>query len=120
VLALSDEALARLVIGATRVPDARAGWLRRIAQRVDPPTYPPWRQRQLNGAAIYWLTGRLTESRSPRSCLRRARDRDRQRERKRDLINVRFGPLCGLTADIPEGREVPLADVLVPEGIPSV
>jgi roadblock/LC7 domain-containing protein len=29
----------------------------------------------------------------------------------RDLINVRFGPLCGLTADIPERREVPRSDI---------
>jgi hypothetical protein len=28
----------------------------------------------------------------------------------RDLINVRFGPLCGLTADIPERREVPRSE----------
>jgi len=27
-----------------------------------------------------------------------------------DLINARFGPICGLKSDIPEIREVPLAD----------
>ena len=38
MLALTDAALARLCIGATRVDPRRRGrWLRQIAERVDPP-----------------------------------------------------------------------------------
>jgi hypothetical protein len=40
MLALSDSALARLCIGATRVRRERRGqWLRKIAERVDPPSH---------------------------------------------------------------------------------
>jgi hypothetical protein len=61
MLALSDEALARLVIGASRVPvHARDRWLQRLAQKLDPPPRPftrqaRWRQRQRNGSAVYKL-----------------------------------------------------------------
>jgi hypothetical protein len=64
MLALSDQALARICIGATRLrSNARARWLRDIAHKFDPPAKPKtrqgrWRQRQRNGSAIYWLTGR--------------------------------------------------------------
>ena len=67
MLALSDEALARLAIGATRIPTSSRGrWLHELARRLDPPAKPKtrqgrWRQRQRNGGAIYRLTGRLTE-----------------------------------------------------------
>jgi hypothetical protein len=38
MLALSDEALARLAIGASRVaPNARGRWLQRLARKLDPP-----------------------------------------------------------------------------------
>jgi hypothetical protein len=61
MLALSDEALARLAIGASRVrPSARGRWLQRLAAKLDPPAKPKtrqgrWRQRQRNGRAIYRL-----------------------------------------------------------------
>ena len=67
MLALDDAALARLMIGATRVaPNARDRWLQDLARKFDPPPRPltrqgRWRQRQRNGCAIYRLTGRLTE-----------------------------------------------------------
>src|SRR5262249_10152307 len=41
MLALTDSALARLCIGATRVDPRRRGrWLREIAARIDPPPNP--------------------------------------------------------------------------------
>jgi hypothetical protein len=61
VLALSDEALARLAIGATRLrSNARARWLRELARRLDPEPRPAtrqgrWRQRQRNGVVCYKL-----------------------------------------------------------------
>jgi hypothetical protein len=61
MLALSDEALARIAIGATRVaPHARDRWLRDLARKLDPPPRPPtrqarWRQRQRDGVVCYKL-----------------------------------------------------------------
>jgi hypothetical protein len=61
MIALSDEALARLVIGASRVrPNARARWPQDLARRLDPDPRPltrqgRWRQRQRNGSAIFRL-----------------------------------------------------------------
>jgi hypothetical protein len=65
MLALSDEALARLAIGASRiVPHARGRWLQRLAQKLDPLPRPltrqgRWRQRQRNGTVIYRIELRL-------------------------------------------------------------
>jgi hypothetical protein len=59
-----------------------------------------WRARQCNGG--YRRTGRLTEVEAL-DHVRVQRSPARQRERKRDLINVRFGPLCGLKSDISRG-----------------
>jgi hypothetical protein len=62
MLALDDAALARIVIGATRVaPNARGRWLQRLAAKLDPPAKPKTWQgtmaaRQRDGGAIYRLT----------------------------------------------------------------
>jgi hypothetical protein len=61
MLALTDQALARLAIGATRLrSNARAKWLRELARRIDPPPKPltrqgRWRQRQRDGVVCYRL-----------------------------------------------------------------
>jgi hypothetical protein len=68
MLALSDEALGRLAIGASRVaPHARARWLQRLARQLDPPPRPPTRQARwrapasATGVRSTGLTGHLTE-----------------------------------------------------------
>jgi hypothetical protein len=58
MLALSDGALARIVIGASRIPvHARRRWLEQLAQRLDPPPKPAtrqvrWRARHATTAPI--------------------------------------------------------------------
>jgi hypothetical protein len=59
MLALDDVALARLVIGATRVrASERSRWLQDLVRKLDPPSRPltrqaRWRARQRDGCAIY-------------------------------------------------------------------
>jgi hypothetical protein len=51
--ALSDEALARPAIAATRIaPHARARWLRDLAHRLDPPPRPLAATREAAMAAF--------------------------------------------------------------------
>jgi len=58
------------------------------------------RARQRNGGAIYRLTARLGEVEAlDHVCVERAIAASSESER-RDLINVRLGPLCGLKTDI--------------------
>jgi hypothetical protein len=52
MLALTDEALARLAIGATRVaPHARSRWLQDVAHKLDPPSRPLTRQGEMARSA---------------------------------------------------------------------
>jgi hypothetical protein len=61
MLALTDEALARLAIGATRLrSNGRTKWLREVARRLDPPPRPltrqaRWKARQRDGKVIVRL-----------------------------------------------------------------
>jgi hypothetical protein len=58
MLALDDQALARLAIAASRLPvNARSRWLQDLARKLDPPAKPKtrqgrWRQRQATGAHL--------------------------------------------------------------------
>jgi hypothetical protein len=88
MLALDDAALARIVIGATRVRASERGrWLQDVARKLDPPPKPVtrqgrWRQRQRKGRAIYdggwrraWLRAIMTTARQRTATRRRARPR---------------------------------------------
>jgi hypothetical protein len=68
MLALTDAALARVIIAATAVPPGRRRqWLRELSAKLDPPRTPAvrrqarWRARQRDGSAVYRLTGRVIE-----------------------------------------------------------
>jgi hypothetical protein len=71
MLALDDAALARLMIGATRLPaNARSRWLQDLARKLDPPPRPltrqaRWRTRHRNGRAIYRLETPRPQAQSP-------------------------------------------------------
>jgi hypothetical protein len=53
MLAFDDAALARLMIGATRVPvHRRRSWLKRIARHVDGTRQAKYRQRQEEGLVV--------------------------------------------------------------------
>jgi hypothetical protein len=85
MLALTDQQLAMLAIGATRIaPDERAAWLEQLARKLDPQRprrasarQQRWRARQKNGRAMFRVeanhdalllalieTGRLSEAES--------------------------------------------------------
>jgi hypothetical protein len=66
MLALSDEALARLAIGASRVRESERGrWLQDLARKLDPPPRPP--MRQFDGARDSAPAPRPTTRMAPRS-----------------------------------------------------
>jgi hypothetical protein len=91
MLALDDAALARLVIGTTRVRASERGrWLAESRPQARPATASAhaagtMAARQRNGGAIYRLTGRLTEVEALHHVRVERRAHGRQRKRKRRL-----------------------------------
>jgi hypothetical protein len=99
MLALTDEALARLAIGASRMPvHARDRWL--LAQKPRSAGATP---ASANGGAIYRLTGRLTEVEALDHVRVQRALAAGSEQAPPDLINVCFGPLWGLKSDISRG-----------------